>query len=114
MTKTISLHKQIFDYLDERYAEYKLHPRDVFFNHRKEGLRLTNGGFAMLKDQDFEYTRFRIEDDFQVNTKVILKLDRNMIWPYYITKKTLYLFGDEDAATLKLVGSVASWVDCLG
>lgn len=114
LTKTTSIHKQIVDYCIEHYPDFNLHPRDVFYNHSREGLRLTYQGFALLKDQDFNYTRVSIDDDYVVNSKTILKLSRNMIWPYYLTKKTIMLFGEDDAVTYKLVGNFTSWIDCLG
>ena len=114
LTKTISLHEQIITYLQDQYPDYEFHPRDVFYNYHKGGLRLTYAGFSMLKEQEFDYERFQIDEGYVVNGKTLIKLHRNMIWPYYITKKNIFLFSDEDATMLKLIGNFASWIECLG
>jgi hypothetical protein len=114
LTKTISIHKQIVEYLQVEYPEFRLHPRDIFYNYHKEGLRLTHGGYCMLKEQQFEYERFQIDDGYAVTGKTYITLSQTMIWPYYITNKNIWLFSSEDAAMLKIVGKFSSWIECLG
>ena len=114
LTKTISIHKQIVEYLQVEYPEFKLHPRDIFYNYLKEGLRLTHGGYCMLKEQQFESERFQIDEGYAVTGKTYMTLSQTMIWPYYITNKNIWLFSAEDAAMLKIVGKFSSWIECLG
>jgi hypothetical protein len=68
----------------------------------------------MLKEQQFEYERFQIDEGYAVTGKTYMTLSQTMIWPYYITNKNIWLFSAEDAAMLKIVGKFSSWIECLG
>lgn len=68
----------------------------------------------MLKEQQFRYERFQIDEGYVVTGKTYIKLQQTMTWPYYITNKNIWLFGSDDATTLKLIGKFSSWMDCLG
>ena len=114
LTNQISIHKQIVEYLQVEYPEFRLHPRDIFYNYLNEGLRLTHGGYCMLKEQHFDYERFPIDEGYAVTGKTYIRLQQTMIWPYYITNKNIWLFSSEDAAMLKIVGKFSSWIECLG
>lgn len=65
------------------------------------GLRLTKLGFTLLKDMYDSYP-FAVAEG--IHKKLLLRLHNKMQWPYYLDKKHLYLFSEDDAMWLKLVG----------
>ena len=67
------------------------------------GLRLTKLGFTLLKEQ-FDMYRFPIAKEGMHNN-LLLKLHEHMKWPYFLDRKNLILFSEEDAMWLKLVGN---------
>ena len=40
-----------------------------------------------------------------LHNKLLLRLHEHMKWPYYLDRKNLILFSEEDAMWLKLVGN---------
>ena len=89
-----------------------MRPRDIFYNTKKKGLRLTPLGYQLLK-RDYDYYPFPIEKESKVTVRHILALDAEMNWPYYLTSKRLVLFSDEDSVILKLVGGYDNWIKSL-
>ena len=67
------------------------------------GLRLTKLGFTLLKEQ-YDMYRFPINKEGMHNN-LLLRLHEHMKWPYYLDRKNLILFSEEDAMWLKLVGN---------
>ena len=67
------------------------------------GLRLTKLGFTLLKEQ-YDMYRFPIPKT-GLHNKLLLRLHEHMKWPYYLDRKNLLLFSEEDAMWLKLVGN---------
>lgn len=109
----ISIHDQIFNYLNTQYGEgVDMRPRDIFYNTKKKGLRLTPLGYQLLK-REYDHYPFPIEKESKVTVRHILALDTEMNWPYYLTPKQLVLFSDEDAVILKLVGGYDNWINSL-
>lgn len=90
-----------------------MRPRDIFYNTKNKGLRLTPLGFKLLKYEKFEYYEFPIEKEIKVTARHILALDAEMQWPYFLNSKKIVLFSEEDSVVLKLVGGYENWISSL-
>ena len=113
LTNQISIHDQIFQYILNKYGEgLDMRPRDIFYNTRKKGLRLTPLGYQILK-REYQYFSFPIEKEVKVTARHILALDAEMQWPYYLTSKQIVLFSSEDNVIFKLVGGYENWINSL-
>ena len=67
------------------------------------GLRLTQTRFYIIKEQ---YDMYRFPNTKTgLHNKLLLRLHEHMKWPYYLDRKNLILFSEEDAMWLKLVGN---------
>lgn len=88
--------------------------KKIFYNYRLErgvprGLRLTFLGHSLLKTE-FEYHLYEHED--HLTNEIFLGLDRNMSWPYYVTKNRVAFYSNVDAAWFQLNGrSLADYKD---
>lgn len=110
MTKMTSIHDQIYKHLKDKYGKgVDMRPRDIFYNTRKKGLRLTRTGYELLR-KDFDSYAFAIDKETKVTAKHILRLDSEMQWPYYLTQKQIVLFSEEDSIILKLVDGYENWI----
>ena len=112
-----TLHHQILETLksDIEFWESKVPPRDytlmdtdrfrmVFSNFRHvdgkpHGLRLTYFGEQIMSRH---FTRYKFETDYKANHKAMIKLDKHMIMPYYIGRKYVSFFGEDDASWFRL------------
>jgi len=113
LTNQISIHDQIFRYLENKYGEgIDMRPRDIFYNTKNKGLRLTSLGYQLLK-REYEYYPYRLEKEVKVTARHILALDAEMQWPYYLTSKQIVLFSSEDNVIFKLVGGYENWINSL-
>jgi len=68
-------------------------------NHIPVGLRLSYLGNSLMAESYQEYS-FPIKGT--VSHKAIILLDRNMKWPYYIGKKYVTFYSENDAAWFRL------------
>ena len=66
------------------------------------GLRLTKLGWNLLKTH-YDVYKFPIDEGLHKN--ILLKLHEHMAWPYYLEKKALVLFSEEDAMWLKMMSN---------
>ena len=66
------------------------------------GLRLTKLGWNLMKSH-YDVYKFPIDEGLHKN--ILLKLHQHMKWPYYLDKKILALFSEEDTMWLKMVGN---------
>ena len=81
--------------------------RLLFVNYRlregvHHGLRLSGIGARLMKKQ---YDSYRYDMNIKPNHKAYTVLDRNANWPYYIGRKYITYFAEEDAAWYRLNGS---------
>ena len=72
----------------------------MIFN-KTTGFKLTKLGFQLLKK---EYDTYKFPVAEGLHNKLLLKLHSHMQWPYALERKHLYLFSEDDAMWLKLVG----------
>lgn len=110
MTKPTSIHDQIVTYLCEKYSGIDIRDRDIFYNQRTKGLRLSKIGLDLLK-YDFDTYTFAIPKEVKVSLKHIKLLEENLQWPYYISQKQLVLLNEEDAVIFKLVDGYENWIN---
>jgi len=89
--------------------------KKVFKNYRRystgkqSGLRLSYLGNRMLSNH-FESYAYMHEDI--LTNKIILRLDQNMKWPYYISRTVAVFYSQDDAAWFKLnEEKLSSFVD---
>lgn len=68
----------------------------------KGGLGLTDKGFESLIKADIKYHKVDFDEPIEVNNALILWIDRNIDCPFYITHKSIYLFGERMAIQLVL------------
>lgn len=81
--------------------------RIIFKNYRhtsnnRRGLRLTYLGNRVMRKH---FTSYSYENSEITSNKAILGLDKNMLWPYYISNKLVTFYNQDDAAWFKLNGS---------
>ncbi len=86
-----------------------MRPRDLFYNIKGKGLRLTRLGYELLRNE-FDFYPHPIEKDIKVKVKHILALDAEMQWPYYLSNKQIVLFSEDDSVIIKLVGGYENWI----
>ena len=79
-----------------------------WINSRKNGgLRLTNAGFKILHEMNYDTYSFRIKK--LSTTKNLILMDQNFECPYYIdglgaTESKLIMFGSKEATLINLYG----------
>jgi hypothetical protein len=88
-----------------------------WFNIRKNGgMRLTTNGLdAFTNLLKLEHYDYRI-DPFDLNSKIIIAMDRRLQQPYYIaTKKKIpvqiIFFGSKEAIMANLYGDIRKFID---
>ena len=69
--------------------------------NKTTGFKLTKLGFQLLK-REYDTYKFPVAEG--LHNKLLLKLHSHMQWPYALERKHLYLFSEDDAMWLKLVG----------
>lgn len=87
--------------------------RHIFKNYRNNrGLHLTKFGLAVLQDMNFDNEQFSLENNVKFTSHLLIVLDRYNKYPYYIDRKRLILFGEEDRIMFKLYGkNLEAWVE---
>lgn len=81
----------------------------LFKNYRRsgaghKGLRLSYLGHKVLAKYYESYVYFIEEGPTPIKNKVLVALDRKMMWPYYIGKNNIVFFSKTDAGWYKLNG----------
>ena len=111
-----TLHYQLLDALrNDEYWERKLITRDYelmdtdrfrfiftnfrFVDNKPHGLRLTYFGEQLMTRH---FTRYKFDTDYKANHMAMIKLDKNMSMPYYIGRKYVSFFGEDDATWFRL------------
>ena len=89
-----------------------------WFNTRRNGgMRLTATGYqAFTKQLELEHYSYNIDNPLLFNQKTILKLDRKMQMPYYISAvkgipKQIVFFGSREALMVNLYGNLQQFLD---
>ena len=76
------------------------------------GVRLSKFGLKLM-EKSFTSYPFALEN-FLLTNKAVVKMDRTMVWPYYIDNKKLVLFSEKDSVILKLKGqNLEKWLNGL-
>tara|TARA_B000000609_G_scaffold158324_1_gene155823 strand:+ start:3191 stop:3562 length:372 start_codon:yes stop_codon:yes gene_type:complete len=66
------------------------------------GLRLTKLGNTLLKEK---YDTYKFPVSEGIHNRLLLRLHDKMQWPYFLDRKNLWLFSEDDAMWLKLVSN---------
>tara|TARA_B100001057_G_scaffold238134_1_gene238443 strand:+ start:1583 stop:1960 length:378 start_codon:yes stop_codon:yes gene_type:complete len=76
------------------------------------GVRLSKFGLKLMEKS---YTCYHFPlNNFILTNKAVVKMDRTMLWPYYIDNKKLVLFSEKDSVILKLKGqNLEKWLNGL-
>jgi hypothetical protein len=89
-----------------------------WFNIRRTGgMRLTGIGYDVLSRRlDLEHYEYAITDPLSFNKRLMLKLDRKMQMPYYISAtkgipKKIVFFGSKEAVMVNLYGNLEQFLD---
>lgn len=115
ITKNSPVQYQIADYIKEHSSHYKLNFNDMelleicyaifknfrISNNKPHGLRLTTLGNTYM-GRFFEKHQFNLEEPLV--GVVLINLDKAMSRPYYLSKKQVVFYDDNDAAWFKLGG----------
>lgn len=105
----VKLRKNIVKYLnslemfDEVITEYKL------FGHYNN-LRLSDTGNAIIK-KVFKSYEFIIDTDISIKDKV--SISKNMNSPFYLTDKKIYIYDEDEAAYINLIGDIRIWIESI-
>ena len=79
-------------------------------NRTPTGLRLTNKGYKLL-NRFFDSYEFETNED--LTGSILLALDKNLKWPYYIDNRRIIFYSQEDAAWFKLGGTIVYFTSSL-
>jgi hypothetical protein len=101
----------------ERGITLKQAMRTWWFNIRKNGgMRLTAKGLDVFCNLlKLEHYNYRI-DPFDLNSKIIIAMDRRLQHPYYIVTKKMIpvqiiFFGSKEAMMANLYGDIKKFID---
>jgi hypothetical protein len=122
--QTDSIHYQIISFLkknlpaSEDFSELDDYNKCMvlFGNFRIKhgkptGLKLTVTGKSMLSKF---FTRYEYTLTEPNSLKILLALDRQMTWPYYLTSQRVIFFSQADAALFRLSGGeMNSYISCI-
>ena len=76
------------------------------------GVRLSKFGLKLM-EKSYSCYHFTL-NNFILTNKAVVKMDRTMLWPYYIDNKKLVLFSEKDSVILKLKGqNLEKWLNGL-
>lgn len=74
-------------------------------NFRKKtsgGLRLTQQGYACLKNADLKDYRVAFETPIEFTGQLVIRLDRYIDCPFYLTNEEIFVFSEKMAVQLVL------------
>jgi hypothetical protein len=125
ISKNEPIQYQIIQWLDQRltknikdYTNCNIEDKcaRLFSNFRLEqnkptGIKLTRFGNSLLGRH---FDKYDHENDCLLSGKVLLKLDEAMVWPYFVNKKKVVFYSQEDSAWFRLNGSkLESYIDII-
>lgn len=70
-----------------------------FLNNKPHGLRLTYFGEQLMARY---FQCYKFQTDYKANHKAMVILDKHMQMPYYIGRKYVSFFGEDDATWFRL------------
>jgi hypothetical protein len=117
ITQNEPLQYQLIKYMDSvlltKYTEYTALSiydkcQAVFDNFRLNhgepvGLKLSVFGNRIMS-KCFDHYGFSSESQIHLTGEMLVKLDQQMTWPYYLSSKKIVLYNEIDAACFKLGG----------
>lgn len=102
---------------EQRISTESAMPAWWFNLRRNGGMRLTGLGYRVFTDDlELEHYSFPIDNPLLFNQQTILKLDRKMQMPYYISAvkgipKKIVFFGSKEAVMVNLYGNLQQFLD---
>ena len=102
---------------EQRISTESAMPAWWFNLRRNGGMRLTGLGYQVFTDDlELEHYSFPIDNPLLFNQQTILKLDRKMQMPYYISAvkgipKKIVFFGSKEAVMVNLYGNLQQFLD---
>jgi hypothetical protein len=102
---------------EQRISTESAMPAWWFNLRRNGGMRLTALGYRVFTDDlELEHYSFPIDNPLLFNQQTILKLDRKMQMPYYISAvkgipKKIVFFGSKEAVMVNLYGNLQQFLD---
>ena len=70
-----------------------------FVDNKPHGLRLTYFGESLMTKH---FHRYKFNTDYKASHMAMVKLDKNMSMPYYIGRKYVSFYGEDDATWFRL------------
>lgn len=105
-----AIFKEICESLPEFY-DYGEEALDDLMFKRKNNIRLSYKGSEMMKKIFDSYT-VRLDKD-KIRPKHLITLTRKFSCPYYMGRKYMVLFDDEDAMMMRLYGDPAQFISSM-
>lgn len=89
----------------------------MFRNHRyidgkHVGLRLSDIGHRLLSTVFQSYT-YAIQDNIRNMNHALVVLDRNMRWPYHLSRSEISFYNPEDASWYALSGGIKEYAETM-
>jgi len=82
-----------------------------WYNIRKDGgMRLTKAGYNMFKFLDIKSYKITYDPEKTSESRRLLELDKKLTLPYYIRGKTIYLYGEKEAALAVLYSDLEQFL----
>ena len=85
-------------YVKKMLSAFWMNPRQKI----KGGLRLTDSGWDWLRQADLKYYQIDLPKEVEWTNQLIIRLDQFIECPFYLTKKSIYVFGERMAVQLVL------------
>jgi hypothetical protein len=85
-------------YVKKMLPAFWMNPRQKI----KGGLRLTDSGWDWLRQADLKYYQIDLPKEVEWTNQLIIRLDQFIECPFYLTKKSIYVFGERMAVQLVL------------
>ena len=70
-----------------------------FVDNQPHGLRLTYFGEQLMARH---FDRYKFDTEYKANHRAMVILDKHMQMPYYIGRKSVSFFGEDDATWFRL------------
>jgi len=70
-----------------------------FVDNKPHGLRLTYFGEQIMARH---FDRYKFDTEYKANHRAMVILDKHMMMPYYIGRKSVSFFGEDDATWFRL------------
>lgn len=101
-----NIRKQLINHLMSDSDDYSFMEKYIFGNYG--GTRLSKSGLQLLSQ--FNHYEFALPKDIKITAKILVTLNKNINFPYYIDSKKLILFSEDDAKLYSMIDDLTIFV----